>query len=148
MALNLPTMAEVAASRGATPKHQIEKSVITKDERRKGKKLKAEDFRKAVWLRDKSRSRASGKPLAKSGTDPKAVGEIHHVLKRSTNPDEVYNAANGILLSRFEHALAESACPNDPSKHYLEIDGPANRGEPQIFIWRDRDGKETKRRQG
>lgn len=133
-------------ARTATPKYQIEKSVITKDEKRKTKKLKHEDFRKAVWLRDKGRSRASGKPLAKSGTDPKAIGEVHHVIARSLAPEKIFEPSNGILLSRFEHALAETACPNDPAHHYLEIVGPADRGLPQTFIWRDRDGNETKRR--
>lgn len=134
--------------RTATPKYQIERSVITKDDKRKAKKLKHEDFRKAVWLRDKSRSRASGKPLAKSGTDPKAIGEVHHVIARSLAPEKIFEPSNGILLSRFEHALAETACPNDPAHHYLDITGPENRGELQTFEWRDRDGKVTKRRIG
>jgi hypothetical protein len=132
----------------ATPKHRIEKTVITKDAKRKAKQVKHEDFRKAVWIRDEGKSRASGKRLAKSGTDPKAVGEVHHVIARSLAPEKIFDPSNGILISRFEHALAETACPNDPAHHYLDIEGPDDRGLPQLFIWRDRDGKETKRKTG
>jgi hypothetical protein len=144
----LPTLAEIQATRGATPKHAIEKSVITKQTKRVDKKLKGEAFRAAVWTRDQKRSRASGKPLSRSGTDPHSVGEVHHVIPRSLAPERVYDVANGLLLSRFEHALAETACPNDPGHYYLEISGPDDRGELQKFAWRDRDGKVTKRRVG
>lgn len=146
MSLNLKTLAQVNAKPHATPKHAIEKSVIVRDDKRKVKKRKGEDFRADVWGRDKARSRASGKPCAKSGTDPHQVGEVHHVIPRSLAPERVYDVANGLLLTRFEHALAETACPNDPAHHYLDIEGPDDRGLPQTFIWRDRDGKETKRR--
>lgn len=130
----------------ATPKHQIEKAVITKDATRKAKKRKGEDFRADVWARDKSRSRASKKPVGRSGTDPHKVGEVHHVIPRSLAPERIFDVANGLLLTRFEHALAETACPNDPAHRYLDIEGPDDRGELQTFIWRDRDGKEMKRR--
>lgn len=147
MALSdLPTMAEMNAKPHATPKYQIEKSVITREDKRKSRKAKDEAFRDDVWTRDKQRSRASGKPVSRSGADPHRIGEVHHVIARSLAPERVWDVSNGLLLTKFEHALAETACPNDPAHHYLDIDGPDDRGLPQTFIWRDRDGKETKRR--
>lgn len=134
--------------RCATPKHQIEKSVITKETTRVEKKRRGEQFRADVWTRDKKRSRASAKPLSRSGTDPHKVGEVHHVIPRSLAPERVYDVANGLLLSRFEHALAETACPNDPAHHYLDIEGPDDRSLPQTFLWRDKDGKVIKERKG
>jgi hypothetical protein len=145
---NLGTLVDAQRTRRAMPKHQIEKSVITRDDKRKAKKEKGETFRDDVWTRDKKRSRASKKPVSRSGTDPHKVGEVHHVIPRSLAPERVYDVANGLLLTRFEHALAETACPNDPAHHYLDIEGPDDRGLPQTFIWRDRDGNETKRRIG
>jgi hypothetical protein len=117
-------------------------------EKKKTKAQREKDFRAAVWERDKSRSRASDKPLARSGTDFEKVGEVHHVLKRSTHPEDRLNPANGILLSKREHHLAETACPNAPDKQLLDIAGPADLGQPQTFIWRDIHGKQTKRRVG
>jgi hypothetical protein len=56
---------------------------VTKPADQKAKVKKADTFRLAVWARDKARSRASGKPLAKSGTNYDRVGEVHHVIPRS-----------------------------------------------------------------
>lgn len=121
---------------------------LAKVARKAAKKANEATFRKSVWERDRSRSRASGKPLARSGTDYEKVGEVHHVLKRSTSPDRVFDVSNGILLSKHEHHLAETVCPNDPSHCLLDISGPEDRGEQQLFIWRDVNGKELKRRVG
>lgn len=121
---------------------------IAKVARRKSKKEQADAFRKAVWLRDRNRSRASSKPLAKSGTDFERVGEVHHVIPRSLAPERVYDVANGLLLSRLEHHLAETTCPGDPAHCLLDIIGPDDRGEKQTFIWRGADGQETRRRSG
>lgn len=148
MPLNLPALTDRSRERYATPKYAISPNVLTKEDRRKVKKANEATFRAGVWARDKSRSRASGKPLAKSGTDPHKVGEVHHVIPRSLAPERVYDVANGLLLSRFEHALAETACPGDPSRCLLDITGPDDRGLPQLFIYRDKDGTELRRRQG
>jgi len=123
-------------------------AVLEREDKRKAKKLNAADFRKAVWIRDEARSRVSGKPLSKSGTDPHRVGEVHHVIARSLAPDRIYEVGNGILLSRFEHALAEANCTNDPAHRLLDIEGPDDRGKKQTFIFRDKNGKELKRRIG
>lgn len=122
--------------------------VLVKEAARKTKAQMHKDFRAAVWQRDQAHSRASGRPLKKSGTSYKDVGEVHHVLARSTNPDRVFDVENGILLSKEEHALADTACPNAPDQYLLGIDGPEDRGKPQTFIWRDIHGKQLRKRVG
>lgn len=121
-------------------------TVLAKADKKKSKEKAEKEFRTAVWVRDKSRSRATGKPLAKSGTDYDRVGEVHHVLKRSTHPESVFEPENGLLLSKTEHRLAETACPNAPDKMLLDITGPDDRGRPQKFVWRDIHGKALKTR--
>lgn len=146
--LNIPTMAEIAAERERERK-PIAKGLprpLAKEEKRKAKEVSAADFRKGVWDRDERLSRASRKPLARSGTDVHKVGEVHHVVPRSLSPERIYDVTNGILLSKHEHALAEAICPNDPAHRLLDIIGPDDRGKPQTFIWRDAQGKELKRR--
>jgi hypothetical protein len=145
---NLPTLGEMRAKPSATPKGQIVPRVIEKAEKKKSKERQHAEFRAAVWARDKSRSRFSRKPLGKSGTDYDKVGEVHHVLARSTHPDKVYDVSNGILLSKSEHALAETRCPQMPEFALLSIEGPADRGEPQTFTLRDLTGKILKTRVG
>lgn len=144
----LPTMADVNARPHATPKHAMSPAVLTKETKRKTKLEREKAFRDGVWLRDEGRSRASKTPLARSGTDYHKVGEVHHVLPRSLSPELVYCVANGLLLSKFEHTLAETACPNDPAHRLLDIVGPADRSKPQTFIFRDKQGVELRRRTG
>lgn len=144
--LNIPTMAEINAKPHATPKHQITPAPLVKEEKKKAKLANEVTFRKGVWERDKHRSRASKKPLARSGTDFHKVGEVHHVIPRSLAPERVYDVTNGLLLSKHEHALAEAICPNDPAHRLLDIEGPDDRGELQTFIWRDAQGNELRRK--
>lgn len=138
-----PSFAEVTAQRRAPAKgmpHQL-----VKKEKKVLKAALEKAFREGVWARDRGRSRASGKPLAKSGVDYDRVGEIHHMLKRSTDPDRIYDVSNGILLSATEHKLAETACPNDPAHCLLDIDGPEDRALPQVFTFRDVNGQPTRK---
>lgn len=144
----LPTMAEVEAERRGKPLTKGLPTPLAKEERKKVKAANEKTFRKGVWDRDKRRSRASRKPLSPSGSDYHKVGEVHHVIPRSLAPERVYDVANGLLLSKHEHQLAEAICPNDPAHRLLDIDGPDDRGLPQVFIWRDVNGKELKRRVG
>lgn len=148
MALNLPSLNDRQQERYATPKHKITPAPLVKEEKRQAKKANEITFRKGVWERDKHRSRASRKPLSRSGSDFHQVGEVHHVIPRSLAPERVYDVANGILLSKHEHALAEAICPNDPAHRLLDISGPDDRGEPQLFIFRDKDGKAIRQRVG
>lgn len=142
------TLAERSADRYATPKGQIVPRVIAKDAQRKAKKANGETFRKAVWDRDKGICRATRVPLSKSGPDPHRVGEVDHVLNRSTHPDRIYDVSNGILISRYLNHLKKRACPRAPEFFMFSITGPEDRGETQTFTWRDLDGKIAKTRQG
>lgn len=146
--LKLPTPEEMYQERIGKALSKGEPRIIANENKDKAKKQNGVSFRAAVWSADEGKSRASGTPLSKSGTDAKRVGDVHHVLSRSTNPDRVYDVSNGLLLSRFEHALAEANCPNDPAHHLLDIVGPENRRKPQRFIWRDKNGKILKERIG
>lgn len=140
----LPTLAD-------RPAPNLQKGLpapLVKAEKAKTKKQAEAEFRAAVWTRDEGKSRASKKPLSKSGTDWKRVGEVHHVLARSTDPDKRLDPSNGILLSKLEHSLAEAHCPNDPKHCLLDIQGPVDRAKPQTFIWRDIHGKQLRRRVG
>ena len=139
----LPTLAD--RPRMACPKPSPR--VLAKPLEKKSKEAKHKAFRRAVWIRDHGKSRASGKPLAHSGVDYSAVGEVHHVLARSTHPDKVFEVAIGILLSKSEHQLAETRCPH-AAHMLLEIVGPPDMGLPQRFVWRDVMGKILKERIG
>lgn len=144
----LKTVAQVDAERIGKPLAKPLPHVVTKEAKRVAKKANEVTFRKGVWERDKSRSRASKKPLSRSGSDFHKVGEVHHVVPRSLAPERVYDVTNGLLLSKHEHALAEAICPNDPAHRLLDIAGPDDRGQLQTFIFRDTDGKELRRRIG
>jgi len=148
MALNLPSLNDRQRERYATPRHEIQPSAITKDERKKSKEAQGEAFRDAVWKRDKGRSRATGQKLSKSGTNWDEIGEVDHVINRSIAPDRVYDVTNGILLSKRENRLKKTPCPLAPEHHLFEVSGPDNRGEPQTFTWRDKAGTITKTRVG
>lgn len=148
MTLNLPSLNERSRERYATPKHAITPAVLTKDERKKSREAQGEAFREAVWKRDKGKSRATGKKLAKSGTDWDTVGEVDHVINRSIAPDRIYDVTNGLLLSKRENRLKKTACPLAPEYHLFEVTGPDDRGQPQTFTWRDKDGTIRKQRSG
>lgn len=122
--------------------------VLTKQARKQTKDALAKDFRRAVWIRDRGRSRASGKPLAKSGSDYDRIGEVHHEYKRSTHPERIYDVSNGVLLSKTEHALAETRCPSAPQFFMLSRKGPDDLGEPQRWIWRNAHGGVVRERIG
>lgn len=116
-------------------------TVIARKERKKSREQQHEEFRAAVWKRDGGKSRATGKKLAKSGLEWSAVGEVDHVYERSTNPDRIFDVSNGILLSKEENRLKKARCSKAPEHHYFEIVGPDDRSQPQMFFWRDDDGK-------
>jgi hypothetical protein len=146
---DLLTMDEAAALRRGKPIAKPMPHVLVQAEKVKTKAQQEKAFRDAVWTRDASKSRASGRPLVRSGTTQiNRLGEVHHVLKRSTHPEDRLNPANGILLSKQEHALAETACPNAPDTCLLDIQGAADLAQPQTFIWRDVNGEELRRRTG
>jgi hypothetical protein len=145
MALDLPYLNGIGQRSAA----KGQPHVLAKEAKRKTKAQQHKAFRDAVWERDGGKSRASGKPLVKSGTtDWKKLGEVHHVKARSTDPAMIFYPGNGILLSKDEHALAETWCPKIAGHRLLEIEGPEDRSRPQLFIWRDIYGKQLKKRMG
>ena len=140
---NLPTMAQV----NARP-HAPQKGLPIGLQREAAKQAKAdreEACRKAVWLRDGGKSRASGRKLSRTARGWDQRGDVHHCDKRSTHPETKYDPSVQLLLSRREHELAEAVCPKMPGLNLLDIVGPDNRALPQLFIWRDEEGNEVKR---
>lgn len=114
--------------------HAIPKTGNPTKARKAVKRTKGNTLIDAVWDRDHDRSRASGKPLDRKG--PK-FGHVHHVDKRSTHPETKFDPKVCVLLSEGEHSLAETRCTYDPTKFFLEIEGPKDRGLPQTFTWRE-----------
>lgn len=151
MGLNdLPTMAEVAALRAGKPilKPGLP-APLARKERQKTKDEQAEAFRKAIWLRDKGKSRATGRKLVKSGTtDWDKLGEVDHSIPRSLAPERIYDTSNGILLSKTENRLRKVVCAEAPEFKHFDYSGPDDRSQPQTYTWRDRTGKITKQRMG
>ena len=143
-----PTVAEMQAAWYGKPIPKGLPRPLAKKARQQTKAQRKQAFLAAVWARDQGRSRASGKPLSRSGTNYDTLGDVHHRLRRSTNPDRIYDVSNGILFSRAEHLLAETRCPNDGAHYLLEIHGPSDLGEPQTFEFRDVHGTVIRRRIG
>ncbi len=143
---HLPTLAEMQQQRRAKPKGLP--SMLVKQEKKATKEERAKAFRDACWLRDKGKSRATGRKLSRSAINWEQRGEIHHRLKRSTHPEDIYTVSNGILISKTEHALAETRCPNAIEFFMLDITGPDDLGELQTFTFRDIQGVIIKTRIG
>lgn len=123
-------------------------SMLVKKEKRATKEQQGKAFRDAVWTRDAGKSRASGKKLSRTAMEWDRRGEVHHRLKRSTHPEDIYTVANGILIAKSEHKLAETRCPNAIEFYMLDITGPDDLGAPQTFTFRDQQGTVTKTRIG
>jgi len=146
---NLQTMAEVNAVRRATPKHEIEHRVITREAKKKTKKQREDDFREGVWARDKGKCRATGATLVRGNTtDDKQLGEVDHAYLRSLAPELIFEVSNGLLIQKFLNRLRKVSCRLAPEHKYFDYTGPADRSLPQTFIWRDDEGRITKTRIG
>lgn len=143
----LPTAIDVNAKPHAPAKGLP--PVLEKKERKQAKKDKDEAFRDDIWKLDKGCSRATKQPLVRGGTtDWDRLGEVDHVINRSTAPELVYERSNGILLSKTENRLKKTPCPLAPEFYMFSVEGPEDRRLPQVFIWRDKAGKVTRRTQG
>jgi len=143
----LPTLGDVQQRRRAPAKglpHMLEKKAA-----KKSKDELAKAFRDAVWKRDGYRSRATGKPLKRSGTtDWSELGEVDHSVQRSLAPERIYDVGNGLLLSKEENRLRKVPCPRAPEHRLFDYTGPDDRRQPQTFTWRNEDGRVTKQRIG
>lgn len=143
---DLQTMAQVNAK-----PHAGQKGVprFLSKEARDAEKTAAEDaFRDGVWLRDEGKSRASGRKLSRKAKGWDQRGEVHHKLKRSRAPERKHDISVALLLSKREHALAETVCLHAPQFFMLDIEGPEDCKMQQFFIWRDIDGNELRRAKG
>jgi hypothetical protein len=144
---DLPTLAEVQTIRRAPAKglpHQLVKKAEKVDTEKRG-----EQFRAAVWMRDRGCCRATGKPLKRSGTtDWSILGEVDHSIPRSLAPERIYDVGNGLLLTKELNRLRKVACPRAPEFRMFAYDGPDDRQQPQTFTWRNEDGAVTKQRIG
>jgi hypothetical protein len=140
----------------ATPKWEIKPAVVARKERKLSKEEQGTAFRDAVWLRDKSRNRATGQKLTRVHPKQKGasllpwdqIGEVDHAYPRSTHPDRIYDVENGLLLSKELNRLRKVPCARAPEHRRFDYSGPENRGLPQVFVWRDDDGNVTKERIG
>lgn len=146
MALDLLYLTVEQQKRRAEPKGVPH--IVARQEKKKLQSQVEDDFRKGVRKRDGMKSRATGKPLVLDTTNPDKLADVHHVLKRSTNPEGKWEIERGILLSRTEHKYAETRCLNAPEHYMLDISGPDDLGEKQTFTWRDIQGVITKTRNG
>lgn len=144
----LMTAAEVDAMRRGKPIQKGLPPVLERKERQQAKKDKDEAFREAIWKLDKGCSRATGHPLKRSAIAWDDIGEVDHVINRSTAPELVYETSNGILLSKTENRLKKTACPLAPEFYMFSVEGPEDRRLPQTFTWRDKAGKVTRRTKG
>lgn len=140
------TLEDRRKERYAVSKDRIVPNVIAKEEKRQSKEAKGKAFRNAVWARDKSICRATRKKLERSGTNPHLVGEVDHVIDRSLAPERIYDVSNGILISKYLNRLKKVACVLAPEFRMFEITGPDDRGQPQKFTWREKDGTIKKER--
>lgn len=147
----LQTVAEADAD-GERIRRALTKPIPTPLRRKAERKAKVDrddDFRDEIWTLDGGKSRATGKPLVRSGTlDWDRIGEVDHAITRSTAPDRVYDPSNALLLSKMENRLRKVPCPRAPEFKMFDYTGPDNRREPQHFVWRDEDGRITKERIG
>ncbi len=145
--LNAPTQDDLDRLRERVKKpmpHQVVKA-----DEKKTKADKDAKFRLAVWKRDEGKSRATGKPLVKSGLDWHALGEVDHSIPRSLAPERIYDVSNGLLLSKWENRMRKVACREQPEYRVFDYTGPDDRSKPQRFVWRDpQTGKITKERKG
>lgn len=148
MAWQLPTLGAINARPHASQKAGLP-TPLAKKAKAKAKEDRGKQFRAEVWARDGWKSRATGKPLVKSGTtDWALLGEVDHAYPRSTCPERIYDTSNGILLSKEENRLRKVRCPRAPEFAMFDYSGPDNRSLPQDFVWRDADGNVTKRMKG
>lgn len=117
-------------------------------EDRKRTRRSAEDAaRLAVWARDKSRDRATGKPLKKGGVDPDTRGEVHHLRGRLVSPEMRTDPNGQVLLSASNHIRCDGRGGNllklfDP----LTLRPATDASKPILFVFYDRTGKELARR--
>jgi 5-methylcytosine-specific restriction endonuclease McrA len=124
--------------------HQLVKKAADKAKLDRGLQMRNE-----VWARDGGKSRATGRPLVRTGTtDWTRLGEVDHTIPRSLDPANVYRPSHALLLSKEENRLRKVGCPKAPQFRMFDYSGPKNRALPQRFVWRDVNGHITRETEG
>jgi hypothetical protein len=105
---DLPTMAEIHATRRATPKG-TPKTAEKAPPKKKRPELDPREraCTAAVWKRDQHRSRASALPVTKGADIETERGEVAHLAARSTSPEKRWDPDNCVLLTAEEHRLSD-----------------------------------------
>jgi hypothetical protein len=111
---NLPTMADVNATRRATPKGSEPSRLEIKAAKKVDDKREWERAKKEVWARDQSRDRLTKRKVIKTLELHPRRGEVHHLEPRE-NKALRYDRRNLILLSLETHERV--------TKHELAIVG-------------------------
>lgn len=122
---------------------------VERQEKKAAAKSAEDKCRDAVWHRDKSHSRASGKPLKRGGANPDTRGEWCHLAGRRVKPEWKLDPKRSLLMSATEHQLSDSR-----GGHLLKLLDPktlkpATRADqPILFVRYEMDGRELWRRVG
>lgn len=78
-------------------------------------------FLAAIWLRDRGRDRCTGQRLERLTDDWNRLGDVAHILAKSTSPQLRYATSNACLLSRASHILSDGR-----GGYLLKIEGDAD----------------------
>lgn len=79
----------------------------TKKEKRATRHAEAKRFREMVWTRDGGRDRATGQLLVLGSPIHVLRGEVHHLMGRNVRPEWELEPTRAVLLSAFNHELAD-----------------------------------------
>ena len=79
----------------------------TKAQHKYQRQLREGKFRAAVWLRDHSCDRATGRPLFHVAQSDEDLGEVCHLRGRRVAPELALNPRNAVLLSAAHHRLSD-----------------------------------------
>lgn len=81
------------------PRRRVEDRVREKRERDN----QAQEFRRAVWLRDEGRCRHCGRIVIRTLEHVPNRGEVHHRRGRNVAPQDRYNVNEAVLLCLKDH---------------------------------------------
>ena len=101
MALNLPTMAEVEASRAGKPIEKGKTRLEVKMDAKPLTKIDEKQFKTSVWTRDRKRCRCCGRKVIKSIERIPERGEVNHIHGRTG--DLRFEVRAAILMCLKDH---------------------------------------------
>jgi 5-methylcytosine-specific restriction endonuclease McrA len=103
---HLMSLAEVQATRRATPKGAMVTRVEEADEARKLDEKQLAKFRAAVWKRDEGKCRICRRLVKRTLALDPLRGEVHHLRGRNVAPEDRYNVKRALLLCLECHGKA------------------------------------------